>query len=52
MLRAPEALALSAVSSENTVICGFRGSDCLVLLVVLVPRNGPAEFYNWQPAAA
>ena len=26
----------------------FRGSDCLVLLVVLVARNSPAEFYNWH----
>ena len=26
----------------------FRGSDCLVLLVVLVARNGPAEFHIWN----
>ena len=26
----------------------FRGSACLVLLVVLVARNGTAEFYNWH----
>ena len=27
----------------------FWSSDCLVLLVVLVARAGPAEFCNWHP---
>ena len=26
----------------------FGGPGCLVLLVVLVARNGPAEFQNWH----
>ena len=27
----------------------FRGPGCLVLRVVLVARNCPAECYNWHP---
>ena len=36
------------IGTPFIIVTPFWSSDCLVLLVVLVARAGPAEFYNWH----